>query len=153
MIWPPARRASSSSLSGTVADTMATTGGDGGAAPLWTQDSASTRATDYNNGTSDEDDNDYDPDHNNDNLAWSQPSSPALGTTAGHLAESPFIPSAQPVFYPFSQPASGIRPLTPPSPLRPHLEFGDSFGSELGTDSDVDDLLEEILQGVSGVTL
>ncbi|KAJ3482409.1 hypothetical protein NLG97_g7576 [Lecanicillium saksenae] len=145
MLWPRARRASSSGAD----ETMVTTGGDGvGGPPLWTQYSASTEATDYND-TNEQDENGHDDD---DNIAWSQPHSPPWEAPS-HLAESPLIPSAQPVFYPFSLPASGIRPLTPPSPLPRHLDFGDSLGSEFDTDSEVDDLLEDILQAVSGVTL
>ncbi|KAM3507228.1 hypothetical protein MY10362_001892 [Beauveria mimosiformis] len=115
----------------------------------------STAATDYDDQDEHEDDDDEDDDNDDDNdndqtAAWSQSPSPAW--EAHDLAESPYIPSAQPVFYPFSQPASGIGPLTPPSPLRQLLDSGDSW-SDFDTDSEVQDLLDGILRGVSDITL
>ncbi|KAJ4150095.1 hypothetical protein LMH87_010861 [Akanthomyces muscarius] len=142
MIWP----CPSSSPDPEVEACFATTTiGDDYNTPFWTQNSAWMSATDHN----DQDDDDIGDD--DDNLAWSQPPSPAWETN--NLAESPFIPSAQPVFYPFSLPASGIRPLTPPSPFRQRLDSSDSWISELDTDSEVDDLLDDLLQSVSGMAL
>ncbi|KAM3504584.1 hypothetical protein MY11210_008303 [Beauveria gryllotalpidicola] len=129
------------------------------APPVWTPEyTPSTAATDYNdqNKNEDDDDDDNDDDDNDDNgndqdAAWSQSPSPAW--KADGLAEYPYIPSAQPVFYPFSQPASGIGPLTPPSPVRQHLDSGESWVSDFETDSQVQDMLDDILQGVYDITL
>lgn len=165
MLWPQ-QRAGGAAASPTVEDetTTALTGAESlldsaappAAAPLWTQESASTCATDY-----DEDEENNDDDDDND-LAWSQPPSPAW--EAATLGDEPWIPSAQPVFYPFSQPASGIRPLTPPSPVvvavaaggRPRLDIvgeDDSWASEFETDVEMDKMLNDIMQSISGAAL
>jgi hypothetical protein len=73
---------------------------------------------------------------------------------------SPYIPSAQPYSYPFSLPPSGIRPLTPLSPLRGQVEdeYYRDGGPENSTStsptvySDVpDELLETVIDGISRV--
>ncbi|KAM3427750.1 hypothetical protein MY4824_009244 [Beauveria thailandica] len=139
MVWP---RSSAETVATTVAP------------PVWTLEyTPSTAVTDYNDQDEHEDDDDDDDNDDNDNdqaAAWNQSLSPAW--EAHGLAESPYIPSAQPVFYPFSQPASGIGPLTPPSPVRQLLDSGDSC-SEFDTDSEVQDMLDGILRGISDITL
>ncbi|OAR00764.1 hypothetical protein LLEC1_03993 [Akanthomyces lecanii] len=141
MIWP--RSASPDFDTETGIDTM-------GDEDAWTtQYSTLTAATDYND--QDDDENDDDDDDDGGGLAWSQPPSPTW--EANNPTESPFIPSAQPVSYPFSLPASGILPLTPPSPVRHQRDTGDSWVSEPDTDLEVDDMLEGLLRDVSGMTL
>ncbi|ATY59428.1 hypothetical protein A9K55_002367 [Cordyceps militaris] len=122
MVWPLA------------AETMPTTVSEVDAT-LWTQESTSTAAT-------------VDDDYDDDDGAWSHPASPAW--EAGNLPESPYIPSAQPVFYPFSPPASGIGPLTP---VRRLSNTGNSWVSELDTDSEVEEMVDDMLQVVSGMVL
>ncbi len=71
-------------------------------------------------------------------------------------SSSPCIPSAQPYSYPFSLPSSGIRPLTPISPLRTHQSDENLEDSVAGSPSSKysnvsDSVLETVIQGISRV--
>lgn len=165
MIWPRPSAAHGNGGAATATATADTAAGATTAARsdddlladrLWTQESVATTATDYNFGTDGHDidgvdaDDDDDDDDDTYSFVLSQPPSPAWETS--HL-ESPFIPSAQPVFYPFSPPASGIRPLTPPSSTR-RGHANHASASDLGSVSDIDDdIWDEIVQQISQVNL
>lgn len=87
------------------------------------------------------------------NLGDAGTSSPAW---SHRESSSPCIPSAQPPCYPFSLPSSGIRPLTPLSPLRGQQSEYDlehySMSSSSSEYSDVSDsVLDAVIQGMSRV--
>ncbi|XWW98106.1 hypothetical protein V2A60_006102 [Cordyceps javanica] len=165
MVWPRARRHGSSPSDAAVraTPTTADVGPSAAAAPLCVQDSPpSTESTYCNKGHGcilkgqegqEEEEEDDEDDDDDDDITWSQTASPAWEDQADGLVESPFIPSAQPVFYPYSPPASGIRPLTPPSPVRRPSQAGIPWVPDLDTDSELDEMVDDIMQGVSGMAI